>query len=390
MRVKEKKDSEQFLYKLKYIYLKLILVFISVIVGTYVLPMIFPSTFTDSLWAVVTDAATNSTFIEHTPESIGMTIINFCRNLAITGLVSVILFMFYEYRFEKEEKQSLMDGVNTLLSKNIEPHIIHAVLASKEVNEQLIPIEWIDEILKVCLIRKTKDEGKASAIIKSLLENVINQSMTIHELDVSMTLNNFYDKQHKYCAYSTYKMTYVIRYKVFLDTDIFVFMLTNNLDVQSKNLGAFAFCQFIDSSFSGQEVYFNVNKITIDGIPLERKKSREICEDYVKEQYWSEHCREKMGKLVQVVYSVDFLIRKNGNHYSYFTPAMTNGIHLKFDVSKTDIKRIKLLPYFNSGEKPTILTTSGDKNNPKAIEITLSDWVLPLSGSAFIWQFEKK
>lgn len=89
MRVKEKKDSEQFLYKLKYIYLKLILVFISVIVGTYVLPMIFPSTFTDSLWAVVTDAATNSTFIEHTPESIGMTIINFCRNLAITGLVNI-------------------------------------------------------------------------------------------------------------------------------------------------------------------------------------------------------------------------------------------------------------------------------------------------------------
>lgn len=360
------------------------------IIVTYVLPICFPNVFTDSLWTAVTDVDTNNISIEHIPESTAMMVINIFRNLATSGLVGVTLFMFYEYRFEKEEKQSLMDGVNSMLSKNIEPHIIHAVLTSKEVNEQLIPIEWVDEILKVCLIRKTKDEGKASAIIKSLLENVINQSVTIHELDVSMALNSFSDRQHKYCAYDTYQMTYVIRYKVLLDSDVFTFMLTNNLSVQSENLGAFAFCQFIDSSFSGQEVYFNVNEITIDGISLERQSSRKICKDYVKEQYWNERCREKKGKLVQVVYSVDFLIRKKGNHYSYFTPAITNGIHLKFDSSQTDIKRIKLLPYFNSGEKPTILTTSGDGNNPKAIEITLNDWVLPLSGAAFIWQFEKK
>ena len=69
---------------------------------------------------------------------------------------------------------------------------------------------------------------------------------------------------------------------------------------------------------------------------------------------------------------------------------MTSNIHLRFDASKTDIKRIKLLPYFNSKEKPTILFGDGDENNPRAIEITLNDWTLPLSGAAFIWQFERK
>lgn len=185
-------------------------------------------------------------------------------------------------------------------------------------------------------------------------------------------------------------MTYVIRYKVVLDADAFVFVLTNDQGVQRDNLGAFAFCQFIDSSFSGQEVYFKVNQITIDGIALEIQNKREICQNYVKEKYWNDSCDDKRGEIVQVVYSVKFLIRKKSNHYSYFTPAMTSNIHLRFDASKTDIKRIKLLPYFNSKEKPTILFGDGDENNPRAIEITLNDWTLPLSGAAFIWQFERK
>ena len=375
-------------YKFKYIYLILCLIFVVAIIATYILPKMLPQFFVDSEWILEVDSETNIESIRNIPENTAMIIIRILRDVFISGLVGVILYAFYEHRFESEEKQALIDGVNNILSENIESHIIKAMLASKEINEQVLSSELIDELLYNCLVRKTGNEAKANAVMKSILENIINKSTAIKDLDVSMMLDKFPDAQHRYCAYATYKMTYVIRYKVILNANVFTFILTNNKTVQNKNLGIFAFCQFIDSSFTGQEVYFNVNEITIDGIPLSKQGERVVRDEYIKEEYWNDLCNSKKGEEVLLLYSVDFLIRKYGNHYSYFTPSMASDIHLKFDASRTDIMRIKLLPYFNSSEKPTILLRDG--NNPKTIEITLNDWVLPLSGATFIWQFEKK
>lgn len=377
-------------YKFKYIYLVLGLSFVAIIIASYLLPRYFPQVFTESMWILITDPKTGVQSIEYISKNTAMLVIGILRDVFVTGLVGIVLYAFYEHRFENEEKQTLIDGVNQILSDNIEAHIVKAMLTSKEVNNQILSSETIDEILRNCLEKKVGDNAKADAIMKSLLENVINKSGTIRDLDVSITLSNFNDTAKKYSDYSKYRINYVIRYKATLSADSFIFMLTNSKSIQNSNLGTFNYCQFVDSCFSGSEVFFNINEITVEGQSLTRIGERITGADYVQEEYWHESCNGKKGQEVQVCYSVDFLTRKRGNHYSYFTPFMTNGVHLKFDVSATDIKRIKLLTYFNSGEKPTIIPATGTNDNPKTIEITLNDWVLPLSGAAFIWQFERK
>lgn len=361
--------------------------FVLAIIATHVLPKIFPRFFISSEWILEVDSETNSALIRNIPENTAMMIIGILQDVFISGLVGVILYAFYEHRFESEEKQVLIDEVNEILSENIEFHIIKAMLVSKEINNQVLSSELIDKILYNCLVKKTGNEAKANAVMKSILENVINKSTAIENLNVSMKLKTFSETK-KFCAYDTYKMTYTIHYKTILDTNVFTFILTNNKVLQNDNLGTFTFCQFIDSFFTGKEVYFHVKEITIDGIQLLAQGEREVHDEYIKEQYWNDLCDNKRGKEVLLLYSVEFLIRKQGNHYAYFTPFMANGIQLTFDASETDIARIKLLPYFNSSEKPTILPK--DEKNPKTIEITLNDWVLPLSGATFIWQFEKK
>lgn len=386
-----KKELGQSSYKFKYTYLVLAIIFVLLILTTYLLPNKLPQIFFGDSWVVVPNNNVNNmeVSIEYVPQSMAMTVLGIVRDIATSGFIGVMLYAFYEYRFAKDAEQTLIDNVNNILLKNIKSSVIHALYTDRDISFQMLEPEWIDEILNTCLIRKTGDEGKANAVMKLLVENVINQHRTIEDLDVSMTLEDFSDQEKRYCAYSTYLMTYVIRYKVFLETDDFMFMLTNDRNLQSDNLGVFSFSLFVDSAFSGKEVYFAINQITIDGIPLTLQRKRENGNNFVKEQYWNTCCNDKRGKWVQVVYSVKFLIRKRSNHFSYFTPAMTNNIHLRFDASKTDIKRIKLLPYFNSKEKPTILLGE-DENNPKVIEITLNDWTLPSSGAAFIWQFEKR
>ena len=377
-------------YKFKYIYLILGIVFVITIMLTYWLPNWFPSVFTESMWVLQTDPATGIQSIETISDSTATVIINILRDVVISGLVGIILYAFYEHRFENEEKQALINSVNQILSDNIELHIIKAILTSKEVTKHVLSPGMIDEILHNCLAEKVGSESKADAIMESLLENVINKSGTIRNLDVSMTMSNFSDPKHRYCAYEAYKMIYVIRYKVILATNSFVFIITNKKSIQNENLGPFTYCQFIDSSFSGSEVYFKVNEVTIDGEPLVIQDSRLTTANCVKEIYWNTSCNAKQGEELEICYSVEFLVRKHGNHYSYFSPFMTDGLHLKFVATNTDIKRIKLLTYFNSGKKPTILPPPETEDNPKTIEISLNDWVLPSSGASFVWQFEKK
>lgn len=377
-------------YEFKYIYLVLCLIFIAAIVLSYFFPIWMPDWFIEEGWDIITDQETGSQTIIHTSENFAMLFLNIMRDVFICGLVGVVLYAFYEHRFESEEKETLMCNVESILSNAIEDRVVQAVLNSKEITSQVLSQDYIDNILSNCLIKKTGDIAKANAIMKTIVQGVINGSNTVNDLDVSMTLSNFADKEHYYNKYDTYKMTYVIRYRVTLTTDTCSFILTNNKQVQNENLGAFTYCQFVDSSFSGQEVFFKVNEVTIDGNSLRSKDNRLVEENYIREDYLIESCDDKIGKEIQLCYSVEFLVRKKSNHYSYFTPFMANGIHLRFDATTNDIKRIKLLPYFNSGEKPTVLPAPGISDNPKTIEINLNDWVLPQSGATFIWQYEMK
>lgn len=377
-------------YKFKYVYLVLVLVFIISLLILHYLPHFFPSFFVSESWFIETNPNTGAQTIKHISENTAMQILQILKDIVVSGLVGVILYAFYEHRFENEEKQTLIDGVNNILSDTIELHVEKAILSSKDIQKHVLSDEFVDEILRNCLLKKTGDEAKSNALLNSVLKNVINFQNTVTDLDVTMNLSNFSDQEHKYSRYESYKMTYTIRYRVILNFDKLVFILTNSKQFQNNNLGAFIYCQFIDSSFSGEEVFFNVKEVTIDGIPLNRIGDRERQSTYVKEEYWNNECTSKIDQEVQVVYSVEFLLRKMANHYSYFTPFMTKGINLSFDANATDIKRIKLLPYFNSGEQPTIVPGIGTEDNPKRIAINLNDWVLPSSGVSFIWQFESK
>lgn len=376
-------------YKFKYIYLVLTIIFAVIVSTTYLLPQMFPQFFHETTWIITKDTSGNSQ-IEMLPENVAMIVLDIIRNVCITGFVGVILYAFYEHRFESEEKQEIIDTVNNFFLEDVKKNFTQSLMLSENIVRNDLSTQLVDKILLNCLEQKVGDEEKANAIMKSLLDNVINKSGTIQDLDVSMTLEEFKDKGHIYSSYNMYKMTYVIRYKTILSENSFDFILTNSKDIQNKNLSIFKYIQFVDSSFSSSEVFFNVNEITIDGQQLMMQGSRIKEDNYILEKYWDDSCAQKVGNEVQICYSVEFLVRKKGNHYSYFTPCMTNGIHLKFDASRTDIMRIKLLTYFNSGEKPTILPPVGKEENPKTIEITLNDWILPLSGAAFIWQFEKK
>lgn len=385
---KSNKDSGES-YKFKYIYLWLIIIFIIAIVLTYMLPRWFPNVFIDSTWIVSTNASSETKSLEYISENAAMSIINILRSISASGLTGVVLYVFYEHRFENDDKQTLFDNIDQIIEHNIESHVVKAMLSNKDIIDNMLSDSMINNVLENCLARKVNNPEKAHAILSSLLENVINKSDTIKELDVSMTLSPFIDTEHIYCAYDTYKLTYVIRYKTILDSESFVFIMTNDKSIQNTNLGKFIYCQFVDSLFSGSKVYFKINDITIDGERL-ILQSKEESPNCIRKIYWNKNCDSKKGEEVQICYSVEFLVRKFGNHYSYFTPFMTKEIHLKFDAISTDIERIKLLTYFNSSKKPTIIPSLGTINNPKTIEITLNDWILPFSGASFVWQFEKK
>ncbi len=377
-------------YKFKYVYLVFSLIFIGIIALSYLLPYIFPTLFIENNWNIVLDSTTGNQKIDFIPENSWTIIINIIRDICVSGLVGVILYAFYEHKFEDEEKKAIIDSVDAMLSDNIESHIVNAILTSKDINKHVLSSEIIDDILYNSLLKKVGDSKKTDAIMQSVLKEVINSTCTVRDLDVSMTINNFEDINNEYSKYESYKMTYIIRYKVILDADKFVFILTNSKEFQNNNLGAFTYCQFVDSAFSSNKHLFNINEITIDGYKLSLIGNRIAANNYIKEEYWNNLCDQKKGKEVQICYSVEFLVRKKGNHYSYFTPFISEGIHLKFDSKNTDIERIKLLTYFNSVEKPTIITSHGTTDNPREVEITLNDWVLPSSGTSFIWQFEKK
>lgn len=375
-------DSE---YKFKYIYLVLILAFILLVFLTYFLPTCLPDFFADDAWLLEVDE-NGEKVIKYITASTPMIILSLIREISVTGLVGVILYAFYEHRFEKEEKESLFQSVDAVLSKSVEEHTVKAFLESEVVFKQAFSHEFTKTVLKNCLLKETNGNvDKADAIIQTILGNVINKCSTIRDLDVGMVLEDFVDKSHRYSRYDSYKMIYSIRYKVVLDADKFKFLITNNRKVQNDHLSVFALCMYVDSAFSGKEVFFSVKEVTVDDERLSLSKNRKTNRNYVCEEYSDSALTAKKGTEVQVAYRVEFLLRKNSNYYSYFTPALTKGIHLKFEATSADIKRVRAVPYFNSGHQPNI---SEDRNSPTSAELTLNDWVLPLSGAALIWQFE--
>ena len=54
---------------------------------------------------------------------------------------------------------------------------------------------------------------------------------------------------------------------------------------------------------------------------------------------------------VKINYSVEFLLRKNSNYFSYIAPCMIKGINLTFESKTKDIKRIIVVPYLNTAEQ---------------------------------------
>lgn len=353
-------------YKFKYTYLILILVNIALIAATILIP----------------------TCEDLKNDEIVSTVSSILRSVFISSLSGLMISFIYKHRFEVEEKEKLLKDVNEIFSETLEEKIINSILYNKESQEKLLKKERLDEILYNSLRLKVGNDSEAKGIMESFINRIVNVSDTVRELDIKMKLESFDNADRKYCKYDVYKMTNIYSYYTILKKDTFDFMLTNSRKIQNKNLHKYEYCLFVDSSFTGSSIYFEIEQISIDGINLEKVNFKNQANEYIAYHYKNEELQSSIGKEVKVIYKISFLVRKSGNHFSHFVPFNTENLHIEFDATNTDIVRLKILPYYNSSIEPVIM--NDDDINPRNIQITLTDWVFPKSGQTFIWQYEKK
>ena len=305
-----------------------------------------------------------------------------------SSLTGLIIAFFYKHRFEVEEKQRLFTSVNELIDEHITPKIVHAILYNDEMHEQLLSSDMIDKVLLSGLSKKVSDADKAKGLMDSLIAKVINASHTVRDLNISMKLNMFDDSARQYCQYDVYRMTKIYTYKTVLQDPSLKFMITNDRFMQNARQSEYDFCLFIDSSFSGDKMLFDIDDVSIGGVPLKNPTSDSEPNHFISYSYRDDSLLSRAGEEVQIKYKVSFLVRKNGNHFSHFVPFSTKDITIDFDATATDIKRLKVLTYYHSSIQPQIIYD--DNTNPRTINISLFDWLFPKSGECFIWQYEEK
>lgn len=374
-------------YEFKYVYLIILIALVLLIIVSFALPKFFPDFFIEEQW--IMSASSEAQTISLIEENIPTKILEIVKDILISALVGIILFIIYEHRFDKKDKEEMINDINEHIETKVASSVLEMILSNETIVVNNISEKCIDQVLINCLKSKLQDDsnGKALAISKSLIENFINKRETVTDLNVTITIKNTSDEHKIYSKYDSYIMNYRINYKMQLkEHNDFEFILTNDKSFQLDNLGTLTYCQFVDSSFSGNNIFFKVNEIAIDGSELKYKDEQIEKDKFIKKIYSG--INAELGSEIPVEYSVDFLVRKNGNHYSYFTPFMTKNIRLTFNAEQSDIQRIKILPYLNSDKDPVI--EYDNPINPKIINISLNDWTLPNSGISFIWQFEKK
>ena len=385
---KQKKESNRTTegdYKFKYTYLILILFFGVLNCVAHFLPYWMPSFFNEEKYTIYTDENGEKYFIKDSGNGLTL-IVEMIENLSVTALIAVILSFFYEHRFEKEKEEMLVRSVNTILYPKIKEIIIESLLQSPQMINHVFSTDFRRKLLFNCLVRELGDEEKARATLDSLVKNVIDNSETIDDVDVSFVIEDFEDSDHEYSRYDSFKITYTMRYNVILKTNSFRFILTKDKKYQLDNLSIFAFIYYSENGFDGNKVFFNIRDAIIENKILGQNNRYED-ESKIILNYWNDKCRDLKGKKVKISYSAEFLMPKTNNFITYFTPAMTKGIHIKFESKAEDIERITARTFFNSGYQP-IIAQKGI--NPKSVEITLNDWILPLSGAVCIWQFDKR
>lgn len=379
--------NEEHKYEFKYVYLIILIALVLLIIVSFALPKFFPDFFIEEQWII--SVSSEKPTISLIEENIPTKILEIVKDILISALVGIILFIIYEHRFDKKDKEALINDINKHIETKVASSVLEMILSNETVVVNNISEKCIDQVLINCLKSKLQDDSneKALAISKSLIENFINKRETVTDLNVTITIKNTSGEHKIYTKYDSYIMNYRINYKTQLkEHNDFDFILTNDKSFQLDNLGTLTYCQFVDSSFSGNNIFFKVNEIAVDGSELKYKGEQIEKDKFIKKIYSG--IDAELGSEIPVEYSVDFLVRKNGNHYSYFTPFMTKNIRLTFNAEQSDIQRIKILPYLNSDKDPVI--EYDDPINPKIINISLNDWTLPNSGISFIWQFEKK
>lgn len=135
---------------------------------------------------------------------------------------------------------------------------------------------------------------------------------------------------------------------------------------------------------------FDVVFLTVEDLPVQQVESREETgrEYYFRRTFMAPGLKSLVGETVTFHYQTKTIIAKRGNFFAMVTEYPVRGLSMSFDAGAVSLRRLKPVDYFATRTPPRFVYTP-NRQQPKKIELHVSEMIPPRGGVVFVWDLER-
>lgn len=309
-------------------------------------------------------------------------------------IVSIIGYI-YEKLLRRETEEKIKTDLTAVVNEfegRLPSLLVNTLIYNRDAQRQFLSENITDRVLNWCLETKLKDEQMVSELRESFFQEIFGYQGRWINLVHHITLK---DLTHTTLDYSQIKepdkyllLIDHISYKTKLTNPQFNFVCSKTREEHERYLKdeTYQSCWQFRAAFIDNldAPYFYVTRMIIDDIELNISRSM-INDNALLVKCDHEILSSLQDKFVQVDYIISSLVRKNSNSFHIDIRNPTRELRVSIDASSSGIKRLSYIPYFITKRRPT--PTYDDHINPNFIDLYLADWIFPVSGLTFVWQY---
>ncbi len=289
---------------------------------------------------------------------------------------------------------------NYVVMKDVEKMVSKHLMLSKEIQEEIMKREKIDEILSTAL-EKMVGQKLAYALKKSIIDKIAAEKdlFLMEGAYYSSFLKKFTDAS----LVDFFEISIVSKFNMTLESDDIIFYATDSDKIYQQLIKkeddpSVYFIYFLPEGCGKMlksnpaiiDKVFNISEIFIESKDIGKIPNPEVLYDdnenvtiKIKLNIPKEIAVKK-GNLVRVHYAIKTLLNKHEHFLFRSIPRAYPSLYMSWNCTQTDIENVEVITSF-LGTQPEIVRLSEDG---KTIDIIVTDWVLPQNIIVFIWKLK--
>jgi hypothetical protein len=283
---------------------------------------------------------------------------------------------------------------NYVVMKDVEEMVAKHLMLNKDVQDEILKKDKIDEILD-CSLESTVGVDLKQVIAHAVINKVRGyKNITRLNVSINVVLQTFEDGPAE-LKNNFYKLEMITKYHEILNRRRLVFVATEDEEMyieeygktnEDENVYVFLLPSSLDIIKETNIAAFGVYDVKIDGIslheisekPLNKDKSLKIIKTF---EIPAGLFKEKENKVVLIEFNLQSILAKWEHVFFEDIHKAYSNFQILFDFSNTDIANCDVYSSFVSRAEPHIKRTDDEKK----ILLFIDDWALPSSMVCFVW-----